>query len=263
MQKREECMKKFKDIAKIIGIWIGVFLIFTSIFAVISEMFSSTFNLFHLFFNIVAIPFTCIVSLLYLFIDVLVALLVLYFLFKKIKSIKVRMILTAFLIPFSIFIKCFLGYHIFDSNDPISYIMLEVFLAITFVAILCAPRTLVSVKKEICTTCILMGIFALLFGFFGTEFLMKIRDSETIVKLNQYEIIIKNVENYKKQNGVYPDKVEDTVKIYKKFVYVPAKNKKYYNLSIMDENDNYYGYNSVNKTWKSYGKCPIMNKSKN
>lgn len=246
--------EKMGNIFKVVGIWVGVFFICTSIFTVISEMFMPTFNLFHLLFSIVAIPLACLVMFLYLFIDVLVAILILFLLFKKLKSIKVRMILTAFLVPFAIFIKCFLGYHILNFNDPISYIMLAVFLTVTFVAILCTPKTLISVKKEICTTCIIMGIFTLLFGFFGTGFLMKIRDSETITKLNQYETIIKTVETYKEQNGVYPDKVEDTEKVFKRFIYIPAKNKKYYNLNVIDEKDNFYGYNRINKTWENYGK---------
>ena len=64
------------------------------------------------------------------------------------------------------------------------------------------------------------------------------------------------IEDYKKQNGIYPNKIKDNVKIFKKFAYKVYDDKKGYVLMIQDEDGTLYMYDYLSKSWEHKDKAP-------
>jgi len=91
------------------------------------------------------------------------SIIVLYFLFKKIKNPNSRMVLTAFIIPFNNLIYFAAGCFINDSFWLFSMItgicMLFYFLPSVLITVLCTPKSWLPQKKYFIFTNILMGIF--------------------------------------------------------------------------------------------------------
>lgn len=61
-------------------------------------------------------------------------------------------------------------------------------------------------------------------------------------KLNKYNPIIESIENYKQQNGTYPQTIEDSIKIFERFNYEIHNNGKDYKLSVGNGWYTHYSY---------------------
>ena len=237
--------EKYKNILKIIGIWFGVILILTFLWWFFFER-TDFKSVLKYFLILVASP----IGFCVLFSP---AILALYFLFKKIQNKNLRILLTAFLIPFNNLIYLAVGHFFYDDLESLSvtagFISLFMFLPVALVATFCIPKSLLPFKKEAILTNILMWfigwgliIVALIAGGYIDELIEKI-------SLSKYEPIIQQLEDYKQKNGVYPDSIEDKVGVYKEFSYKPQDYNKDFVLNLSNHwtmsyyycsNDEYY-----------------------
>ena len=53
-------------------------------------------------------------------------------------------------------------------------------------------------------------------------------------KLAKYDVIINNIEEYKMQSGVYPQEIEDNVKVFSRFYYNTKNEEKDFILTVSD-----------------------------
>ena len=178
------------------------------------------------------------------------AILVLYFLFKKIKNTKIRIVLTAFLIPFTNMVYYLIENVLFRGDTIITLVIgaysLFSVLPLCFISTLFVPKKWLPIKWQIVITIMLMEIFGwLLIMFLG--FLSLIEDKYIISKLDakdleKYEIIIQDLEDYKTKNGVYPKTVEDNVKKFESFRYTTINSDKDYIITVYNHYTKKFNY---------------------
>lgn len=164
----------------------------------------------------------------------------LYFLFKKIKEKKARIFLIAFLIPFLNLIYCVIEHQLVGQPEMVSMMIgasvLFIILPLSFVISCCLPKRLLPIKKEVILTIPLMGLFGFVLIFCSGLINNYIDDKVNPYYLKKYDPIIEQIEEYKAKNGAYPKKVEDSAKKYKNFYYYTRNNDKDYILRV----SNYY-----------------------
>ena len=228
--------EKVKNILKIAGIYYFVSFIIVYLF----DLFNNNFAITTVFTNIwqnLLFPMVAAGLFVIIFSP---AILVLYFIFKKIKNIKIRIVLTAFLIPFTNMVYYLIENVLFRGDTIISLVIgaysLFVILPLSFISTVFIPKKWLPIKWQTLITVILMEIFGwLLIMFLG--FLSSIEDKYITSKLEakdleKYEIIIQDLENYKTKNGVYPKTVEDSVKKFESFYYTPINSDKDYIITV-------------------------------
>lgn len=153
------------------------------------------------------------------------AIIALYFLFKKIKNKNTRIILTAFIIPFTNLIYLFIEHFLFIHTDFEIYSIiigacaLVMLIPTALIVILCTPKSLLPLKKELAYICLLMEIFGWGLIFCVFPIISYIDKQIELSRLNRYEPLIQQIEDYKHHNGTYPEYVEDNVKGFKEFEY--------------------------------------------
>lgn len=100
------------------------------------------------------------------------AIFILYLLFKKIKNYIVRMVMTAFMIPFNNFVYYYAANYldlprlVKDYVLYIGGISLFIVLPVSFIASLIIPRVLLSIKKYVTGGIVLMFIFGWILAIF-------------------------------------------------------------------------------------------------
>lgn len=229
--------ERTKNILKIMEIWFGIILILMTLwgFFVAHGELESIWEIF-LVFIICSFGF---------FIVFFPTILLLYFIFKKIQNKNLRILLTAFSIPFTNLIYLFIEHFCFGSefnSNLIGFCTLFVTLPIAFLIGLCTPKSILPIKWGIIKTVILTAIFGVGLIILSESVISKIDDITAQSKLEKYEIIIENIENYKKQNGVYPQKIEDNVQKFKQFYYNTKNSDKDYILTVGDSYITQYNY---------------------
>ena len=133
-----------------------------------------------------------------------------------------RILLTAFIIPFTNLIYLFIEHFCFNS-DYISYSIgfctLFVTIPLYFITALCIPKSILPIKWEIIKMVIITAIFGVVLIILCANIVPPIDDIADKSKLEKYEEIINNLEDYKKTNGTYPPKIEDNIHVFKYFHY--------------------------------------------
>lgn len=237
--------EKTKNILKIIGIWFGVNLILTFLWWYFFER-TDFKSVLENFLILVASP----IGFCILFSPAIIAL---YFLFKKIQNKNLRILLTAFLIPFNNLIYLAIGHFFYNDLEALSilggFASLFMILPIALVVTFCIPKSLLSFKKEAIFTNILMWFFGWGLIFIALTVGDCIDKRVEAIRLSKYEPIIQQLEEYKSQNGVYPESIKDSVKAYKEFSYKPQDEGKDFVLNVGNHwtmsyyycsNDEYY-----------------------
>ena len=173
------------------------------------------------------------------------AIIVLYFLFKKIKNINLRIILIAFIIPFTNLIYYIIEHFLIDFeifSMIIGFYTLFVFLPTALIVTLCAPKSILPFKKEFIKANILMGIIGwilICLSSFITDFIeWKIE----LNILNKYQPVIETIEQYKSENGLYPQNIDDNIKLFKNFNYEPQDNNNGFILELSNHWEKSYNY---------------------
>ncbi len=93
----------------------------------------------------------------------------------------------------------------------------------------------------------LAAIFGIGLIMLSLEIDQKISDITAKNKLDKYDVIIDDIENYKKQNGVYPQKIDDNVQEFEQFYYNPVNSGMDYILTVGDSYISLYKYCSSEK----------------
>ena len=238
--------EKVKNILKIAGIYYLVSFLTVSLFNLIDNNFAITTVFTNLWQNLL---FPIIAAGLFVIIFS-PAILILYLLFKKIKNIKARIVLTAFLIPFTNLIYLLIEQIFWGYNAIISFIIgfcaLFAVLPLIFIVAAVIPKKLLPIKWFIVITVILTEIFGWILVFCAGPFVHFV-DTMVIDKINakkllKYEVLIENLEDYKTKNGVYPKTVEDKIKEFEYFYYKPINSDKDYILTVYDYYVKAYNY---------------------
>ncbi len=241
--------EKYKNILKILGIWLGVILIITFLFGCFLSRFDAEIT--GEFFWVL------IISSFGFFIVFSPAILVLYLLFKKIRNKNLRILLTAFVIPFTNFIYLFIEYFCFNDNYK-SYIIglftLCFTLPLFFIIGLCTPKSILPIKWNIVKTVVLTAIFGIFLIYLSLFIISNLEDIKVKNKLEYYDVLINEIENYKQQKGVYPQKIEDKVQKFKEFNYDTKNSGKDYILTVGDSYFKKYNYCSTDKLEDCYPK---------
>ena len=244
--------EKIKNILKIAGIcylvsFITLFLFSLFTMFLFPEQKLTIFDIFISLFQCMLSPFIIIISFVIIFSP---AILLLYLLFKKIKNVKGRIVLTAFLIPFTNMIYLLIEHLCIEDFAIISLIIgfcaLFIFLPLSFISILFVPEKWLPIKWQIVITIILTEIFGWILVF-CSGLLISFIDSVIVSKidaknLEKYEVIMENLEEYKARNGVYPEKAEDTVKKFESFYYEPINSNSGYTISVFNKFHKGYKY---------------------
>lgn len=236
--------EKTKNILKIFGIYYLVFFLILIILMVPIQIVDPSDNNYLLSLSVsVLYPITHILYVLVF----LPAIIVLYFLFKKFKGAKARILLTAFLIPFSNMIYYFIEYFIINNTDCyvsmfIGFYSIVLLLPSLLFATLFVPKSLLPFKKEVIKTLSLMFLFGWILIFITGFLARNIDDITDNFKIQKYEPVIEQIEQYKKENSVYPDSAEDTVKLYKNFSYRVLNDNKDYILTISNHYTKEFNY---------------------
>lgn len=231
------------DHLKIFGIWYGICFVLSLIWALVvggNDLITKD--------GIISALIYCILEPVFLLLGFIIVfsptILVLYFLFKKITSIHKRILLAAFMVPFTNMIYWIIAHFWGDVIFPmfIGFLTLFMFLPSALIVTLCTPKSLLPLKKEFIVTNLLMGIFGWILIFIsniGEDF---VNNKIALSKLEKYQPVIESLEQYKVNNGVYPETIEDNVKIYKNFSYEPQKDYKDYKLTVNDGYMTFFSY---------------------
>ena len=188
-----------------------------------------------------------IVNVLFIAIAFLPTIVGLYFLFKKFKGTKTRIFLTAFLILFSNMIYYFIEYFITNNTDChismfIGFYAIFFLLPSLLLATLFVPKSLLPFKIEAIKTLSLMFLIGWILIVVSTISLQYIDNKIDVFKLKKYDSVIEQIEQYKKENGVYPDNFEDTVKKYRNFSYITKNNNQDFILTISNHYTKEFNY---------------------
>lgn len=170
----------------------------------------------------------------------------LYFLFKKVQDKNYRILLTSFLIPFTNFIYFIIDKIYFKTDIPMLVGFCSLFFAIPtlFVLALSMPKSLFSplMKWYVIKTSVLMVVFGFCLMIVSLCIMPKVEAYVENNKLVKYDVIIKNIEDYKNLNGVYPQTLEDSVKSFQFFSYQPQNLNQDYILTVGDDYTRQYNY---------------------
>lgn len=174
-------------------------------------------------FTLITVPIAPIAVLGFPIAIYMPTIILLYFLFRKIKEKELRMFLIVLLIPLTNFIY-YVFEHFISSGQEVLSIVLAAFLLFfelptLFLASCILPKKILPFKKEIIVTTLFMFLFSVALTF-STVMAVKYTDGKIdFNNLEKYDSIIQEIEDYKMKNGVYPEHVIDSVKKYKKFKY--------------------------------------------
>ena len=230
--------EKTKNILKIFGIYYVIFLIL-SIVLCFSVPSSDTNPFVDILITLALCPISLLATIFIMAVIFSPAIFALYFLFKKFKERKTRIFLVAFLIPFLNMIYYLVEYFVNYGNEAfismcIGFYSIIFFLPITLFVALITPKSLLPFKKEAIITLPLMFIIGWVLIFTSIRLAEFIGDEIESIGLKKYKPIIESIENYKAQNGIYPERVEDTVKCYKYFNYSTLNDNKDFILTVTD-----------------------------
>ena len=241
--------KKTINILKILSIWFGIVLVLTFLWCYFVSQYD--------FSSMAGIFLVLIICSLGFFIVFSPLILALYFLFKKIKNKYLRILLVAFLIPFTNLIYLFIEHFCFNSDfysNLIGFFTLFCTIPLYSITALCIPKSILPIKWDIITTTVLTAIFGIGLIILSEIIIPKIDDIAAKRKLEKYELIINNIEDYKKQNGVYPQKIEDNVQAFKQLYYNTKNSDKDYILTVGDGYITQYNYCSIEQLDSCYPK---------
>ena len=234
--------EKVKNILKIAGIYYLVSFIIVYLF----DLFNNNLALTTVFTNIWQnLLFPMIAAGLFVIIFS-PAILFLYFIFKKIKNTKIRIVLTAFLIPFTNMVYYLIENVLFRGDTIISLVIgaysLFVILPLCFISTVFVPKKWLPIKWHIVITVILMEIFGWFLIMISVRVSSFINEKIEVKNLEKYEIIIQNLEDYKTKNGVYPKEFEDSVKAFNFFYYTPINSDKDYIITVYNHYTKKFNY---------------------
>ena len=206
--------EKIINILKILGFWLGII----SSVSVIYNCFNSigVYTVKDFLHNVgegILFPFVILCEVLPIFIPTII---ILYFLFRKFKCSKARIFLISFLIPFTNMVYFFID--ALKTGDGIASQMVGFFaifcvLPMTAVLTIFTPKSLLPIKFDILKTCGLMFVFGWILIFLSWTTVSFADDVYSYYKVRKYDHVIKKLENYKAENGVYPDKLQNIVRI--------------------------------------------------
>ena len=206
--------EKIINILKIAGLWLGII----SIVSIIYNCFncSSIYTVKDFLHSVgegILLPFAILGETLPIFIPTII---ILYFLFRKFKGYKTRIWLVSFLIPFTNMVYFFID--AIKTGDGISSQMIgfwAIFFILPMITVLTlfTPKSLLSIKSEILKTCGLMFAFGWILIFLSWATVSFADDVYSYYKVQKYDHVIKKLENYKTKNGVYPDKLQNIVRV--------------------------------------------------
>ena len=78
--------------------------------------------------------------------------------------------------------------------------------------------------------------------FISVALLPVVDDKIDAFKLRKYDSVIEQIEQYKKENSVYPENFEDTVKKYKNYRYITENNNQDFILTISNRYTKEFNY---------------------
>ena len=242
--------EKFKNILKIAGIGyaitfgIGILLLVLEVIAgyAFNHVISAEEVFLRIFYGLIS-PILLVIFYLIIFSP---AILILYFLFKKIKNTKGRIFLTAILLPLNNLLYFFIEY-IYSDYSPIFSVMIGAFslfvvVPLIFIIVMLIPQKILQIKWQAVITIVLTGIFGWIFVIFTYFLIATVMPKADAKNLEKYDVIIENLEGYKKQNGVYPKTTEDNIKKFHYFKYEPINDDKDYILTVYNTYSNHYNY---------------------
>lgn len=241
--------KKTINPLKILSIWFGIILVLTFLWWCFVPQYG--------FCSAVEFFLLLIFCSLGFFIVFWPLIYVLYFLFKKIKNKCLRILLVSFLIPFTNLIYLFIEHFCFNSDfisNIIGFSSLFCTIPLCFITALCTPKFILPIKWEIIITTVLTAIFGIGLIMLSDIIIPKIDDIVAKSKLEKYEVIINNLEDYKKQNKVYPQKIEDNVQVFKQLYYNTKNSDTDYILTVGDGYFIQYNYCSTEQLDGCYSK---------
>lgn len=228
--------ENFKGIKLIFIIYYLLYVLFLLIISFLDKPFVFDNIFIYLCFD-VCFPLIFLLILFLIFSPVIIAL---YFLFKKIKNSKIRIFMTAFLVPFLNLIYLLIENCFGDGwfSCTIGFSMLLVFLPQIIIIILCIPKKNLPLKYKMSFTAFLMIVFGLIFIIFyaiGNNF---VNNHIDIQKLQKSDYILTELENYKMKNGAYPQKIDNIIKEknFKGYEYKTSNNGQSFILELKVEN---------------------------
>ncbi len=203
--------EKVKTSLKIFGIWYIVVFIVSMICIYFSHRQFGIYDIASEILIGILVPIIIPIVVSIIFFPALIAL---YFLFKKYKSIKARIFLVSFIFPFINAIYYIIERYIGDGSFAltsmiIGWYSLFVVLPLLFISILCMPKSLLPFKKEAIYTSIIMWIMGWFLILFSNIFIVICDNFIDKIELKKYDKVINQIEDYKIQNGVYPSEIEN------------------------------------------------------
>lgn len=209
--------EKTKNILKVAGIWYGITFVLSLVLGYF--LYSWSEEIYTLKTNLEIWAYATLAPILIPIITCIIfspAIILLFFLFKKIKNIDCRILLIAFFIPFTNLIY-FIIENLNNNTPFLSLIIggntLFTLLPLIFIVTFCTPQKLLPIKWEIIkTSCFtgLLGWFFIILLFITIESTRNITNAN---KLKKYEPLIQSIEELKIQNGTYPYDISRTSKI--------------------------------------------------
>ena len=231
--------EKVKTGLKIFGLWYIVCFSALLIYSCWSEMKFGNYNILSEIGHSLLAPIILPVLVLIIFLP---AFIVLYFLFKKYKSVKARIFLTAFMFPFTNAVYYIIEHYTGDGIELTSMIIgfysLFGILPLVFLTALCIPKSLFPYKKEAIITPIIMWFMGWLLIVFSNIFLVVCDNFIDKIALKKYDKVINQIEDYKIQNGIYPNEIEI---MFDNLYYMPENGGNDYIISVY-KSDVQYNY---------------------
>jgi len=173
---------------------------------------------------------------------------ILYYLFKKVKSKSKRIILVSLLMPLTALL-----FNLFLSDKGVLDLILIFISFFAFWGTLFASKKDVPLKKEFLIIEILIFFITFIF-MFTNAMISNIKDYSYIKKeLQNFDIVIKFLDDYKGKKGIYPEKIDyvkSTSNEYIKYKY--ETNGKDYILKVYRYDDEPYKiviYGCLNKKY--------------
>ena len=261
--------EKVKNILKILGIYCGTSFILWSLFVIIALVwFDRCYTNFSEVIRAIGYCLITPVCLLFLIlISHLPAIIILYFLFKKYQDKNIRIASTVLTIPLMNFIYLVIGNVFSDFINFLSLIVfgytLILFLPTVLVVAFCIPKTLLTIKTETIKTIFYMMFSYVIIFYWGALAIDYTERVYTLSKLEKYEPLIEQIEEYKSKNGIYPVNIEDTIKKFPHFKYEPYSDGSNYVLKVSDNDLWNIEYNYCSDKEDEYCKTGWHNHSNN